>query len=155
MELKDSLGQNVHYINPHTGREHAATVIKVRTDNTVNLIHYDPESGLQQARFGTPYSHELIANTFHWTDDDNSPKTDEEKAAASLSMVSSVQNLTGLPPTASAAVTQAPAPTQSQDSVKDVDKGSVELAQSDAPQVQPVESVVPSEAPQPATEEQQ
>jgi hypothetical protein len=152
-EVKDSLALPVHYINPHTGREHAAIVIKVREDGAVNLRHYDPESGLGQRRDGVPYSHDLIAGTFHWVEDDNAPKTKEEQAAATLSMVASVQNLTGLPPTASVNVPSGAPANQSQDSVRSVDKGSVELAQSDAPAVQPVAATVPPEAPQPAVDE--
>jgi hypothetical protein len=62
-ELKDSLGFAAHYINPHTGRQHAALIIKVRSDETVNLVHFDPESGLQQMRLAVAYSLPLIANT--------------------------------------------------------------------------------------------
>jgi hypothetical protein len=142
-ELKDSLGLNVHYINPHTGREHAATIVKVREDEAVNLIHYDPDTSLQQARFGVVYSHDPIANTFHWIDDDNAPKNDEEKAAQILSRVSSSQNRAGAPPTASFNVPQQADPAQSQPEVPDVPHTSVELAQADAPVVQPVAATIP------------
>lgn len=142
-ELKDSLGLNVHYINPHTGREHAATIIKIREDEAVNLIHYDPDTSLQQARFGVVYSHDPIANTFHWMDDDNAPKNDEEKAAQILARVSSSQNRAGAPPTASYNVPQQADPAQAQPEVPDVPHTSVELAQSDAPVVQPVAATIP------------
>jgi hypothetical protein len=154
-ELKDSLGLNVHYINPHTGREHAATIIKIREDEAVNLIHYDPDTSLQQARFGVVYSHEPIANSFHWLDDDNSPKNDEEKAAQILARVSSSQNRAGAPPTAAFNVPAQADPAQSQPEVQDVPHTSVELAQADAPVVQPVAATIPAENPaEPTTPDQ-
>jgi hypothetical protein len=152
-ELKDSLGLNVHYINPHTGREHAATIIKIREDEAVNLIHYDPDTSLQQARFGVAYSHEPIANTFHWLDDDNSPKNDEEKAAQILARVTSSQNRFGAPPTAAFNVPQQAGPAQSQPEIQDVPHTSVELAQADAPAVQPVAATIPEGAAEPTIPE--
>src|SRR3982750_553488 len=147
-ELKDSLGLPVRYISPHDGRSHAAIVIKIRHDDTVNLVHFDPESGLQQMRLAVPYSFALVANTFHWTDDDNQPKTDEERAAAQLNTVTSVQTTTGLPPSASVWATDVPSPSQSQSDAPYVPKGSFELQQSDKPGVRPQREAVPAESPE-------
>lgn len=152
-ELKDSLGLMVHFVNGFSGREHAAKIIKIREDESVNLIHWDPESGLQQTRFGVVYSHDPIASTFHWVDDDNSPKNDEEKAAQILARVSSSQNRSGAPPTASYNVPPQADPAQSQPEVQDVPHTSQELAQSDAPVVQPVAATIPEGNPaEPVTE---
>jgi hypothetical protein len=153
-ELKQSLGYNVKYVDPHSGRNHAATIIKLRTDDAVNLIHYDPESGLQQMRTGVVYSLDPIANTFHWLEDDNTPKSDEEAAAQILSRVSSAQNRAGAPPTAAANVPPAPPdPSQSEPDPPDVPHTSVELEQSSAPVVQPVAATIPEGNPaEPTTE---
>jgi hypothetical protein len=149
-ELKDSLGFAAHYINPHTGRQHAALIIKVRSDETVNLVHFDPESGLQQMRLAVAYSLPLIANTFHWIDDQNEPQTKEEKAAAALSTVTSVQTVTGPPPSASVATQSVPSPQQSQSDAPILPKGSFELQQSDAPSVAPSAGTIPPESPEAA-----
>jgi hypothetical protein len=109
-ELETSLGLACHYVNPHDGRQHAAIIIKVRTDGTVNLTHFDPESGIQQRRDRVAYSLELIANTFHWQDDQNEPQTAEEKAAVALSTVSSAQTLSGVPPSHAGAPANAAQP---------------------------------------------
>ena len=150
-EVKDSLGLNVHFINPHNGREHAATIIRVNDDDTVNLIHYAPESGLQQCRFSVPYSLGLVANTFHWMEDDNAPQNEDEEKASQLARVTSVQNITGLPPTASYNVPPNPDYGKTEQPSPVVPTGSVELAQSEAPAVQPVSGVAP-DAEQPASD---
>jgi len=138
-EVATSLGLVCHYVNPHDGRQHAALIIKLRTDGTVNLIHFDPESGLIQRRDRVAYSLELVANTFHWQDDQNEPVTAEEKAAVSLSTVSSAQTLTGVPPShAGAPANQEQLSQKSQADAPLLPKGSVELRMSDAPAVQPI-----------------
>jgi hypothetical protein len=138
-ELETSLGLACHYVNPHDGRQHAAIIIKVRTDGTVNLTHFDPESGIQQRRDRVAYSLELIANTFHWQDDQNEPQTAEEKAAVALSTVSSAQTLSGVPPShAGAPANEEQLAQKSQTDPYYLPKGSVELRMSDAPAAQPI-----------------
>jgi hypothetical protein len=153
-EVKNSLTETVRYVDPHSGRNHAAIIIKVLANDSVVLHHWDPESGLGQTRTGVVYSFEPIANTFHWKDDDNQPKTEEEAAAQTLSRVSSAQNRTGAPPTASANVPPAPPdPSQSEPDPPDVPHTSVELEQASAPVVQPVAATIPEGNPaEPTTE---
>src|SRR3982750_4869014 len=138
-EVATSLGLVCHYVNPHDGRQHAALIIKLRTDGTVNLIHFDPESGLTQRRDRVAYSLELVANTFHWQDDQNEPQSKEEKAAVPPETVSSAQTLSGVPPShAGAPANEEQLSQKSQNDPYYLPKGSVELRMSDAPAAQPI-----------------
>jgi hypothetical protein len=149
-EVETSLGLVCHYVNPHDGRQHAAIIVKVRTDGTVNLIHFDPESGLTQRRDRVAYSQELVANTFHWQDDQNEPESAEEKAAVALSTVSSAQSLTGVPPShAGAPANEEQLAQKAQADAPYLPKGSVELRMSDAPAAQPIAQ---PEVPEPTIE---
>lgn len=144
----------VDYVNPHNGREHTAIIIKLREDGSVNLTHFDPESGLMQTRFGVVYSQELQANTFHWTDDDNKPQDADEAKAVALATVTSVQNITGPPPTASIHPVNSPNPAQSVQPTPVVATGSQELAQGDAAQPD-APTAQPQDIPTPAAEPNQ
>jgi hypothetical protein len=83
-----NLSTEVNFIN-RQGDIVAAKIVKMLSDTFVNLIWWNPDTGLQSFAEGVMYSDVVASGTFHTADKDLMPKNAEEAAEFQLTAVES------------------------------------------------------------------